>query len=317
MHKSTVETEKTIKNLTPLERHKLIIGNNLSEAISFDPFKLNIGLDLDELLNGLSEIGLEVDQEKFKQLASPFESAQGLSHYLVKSKLVNIPPYSHARDDLFLMLIDLWEFWIPERPSTEKLEDFIRLGYDFLENKKNYKCCIAWLALFPRVWDIIKKRNQKGTNDPFKAFEFTFFNWIQDLEMELWNLGLEEPFFHEQRIEIAEQYLQNCPDLDTHITENMRNALAETYFQVGKTDKANTLFENWLQDDPTWGWGWINWSDCYSSRRLYKSLDYAKAEEILKRGLIQKKVREKEIILERLSSIYKETGRADTKRISK
>lgn len=317
MDASDVKIEKIKNNLTPLEKHKLIIDNDSSKKMDLDFLVLNKEFDPKILSNWLKKMGLDLDQDKFRQLASPYESTQGLSHHLIDSKIIDINPYSHAAENLFLILTDLWEYWIPERPSMEKLEEYIWLGNEFLEKKENYKCCIAWLALFPRVWEIMNKRHQKKTKDPFEAFHVTFFNWIQELEMELWNLGLKYPFFHEQRIEIAEQYLQYCPDFDSHITESMRSALGETYFHIGKIDKANTLFEKWLQEDPTWGWGWINWSDCYSFGRSNPNLDFIKAEEILKKGLKQKKVRERKYILERLSSIYKETGRTNTKRISK
>jgi hypothetical protein len=308
MKEPFVDIEEMVKNLSSREVDQIVIGNDLSEALGFDASGGEP--DLSEMLELFCDMGLEIDQEKFRQLAAPFESAEGLSHYLTDSGILDIEPYSHMGDDLFFILTYLWELWIPERPSMEKLEDYIRLGYKFLEKGEKCKCCISWLAVFPRVWEIMAKRHQQGTGDPFEAFETTFSNWIQDLETELRNLGrFEHPYFHKQLIAVAEAYLQCCQDFDSDITESMQGALADTYFLLGETAKAGTLFENWLKEDPTWGWGWIYWSDCYSSGALYHPLDYAKAEAILKKGLAHKKVRDKKYMLDRLSNIYKETGR--------
>jgi hypothetical protein len=48
------------------------------------------------------------------------------------------------------------------------------------------------------------------------------------------------------------------------LTENRRRALAESYYELGETGKAESLYRDWLKLDPRWGWGWgwIGWSDC-------------------------------------------------------
>ena len=51
------------------------------------------------------------------------------------------------------------------------------------------------------------------------------------------------------------------------MTENRRRALAESYFELGETGKAEALYGDWLHADPRWGWGWIGWSDCYRFTR--------------------------------------------------
>src|SRR5260370_36424274 len=43
-------------------------------------------------------------------------------------------------------------------------------------------------------------------------------------------------------------------------------ALAESYFEMGETEKAEGLFRSWLAADPRWGVGWIGWAGCYRSR---------------------------------------------------
>ena len=66
--------------------------------------------------------------------------------------------------------------------------------------------------------------------------------------------------------------------------------------------------KEWLDKDPKWGWGWIDWSDYYLNGYFGKK-DYERAEEILKKALKIPGIRDKEIVLERLESIYSDTNR--------
>ena len=91
----------------------------------------------------------------------------------------------------------------------------------------------------------------------------SLFNWSEDLEDALWNAGREDPEFLRARIAVCEEALRRFPDEDELMVENRRRAMAESYFELGETDKAEALFEQWLAADPRWGWGWIGWADLH------------------------------------------------------
>ena len=94
------------------------------------------------------------------------------------------------------------------------------------------------------------------------------------------------------------------------MTENRRRALAESYYQVGETDKAEALYREWLKADPCWGWGWIGWSDCYRFTRT-ESRDLKRSEQLLREGLSVVKVRDRPDLAERLADLYEEQGRGE------
>ena len=71
------------------------------------------------------------------------------------------------------------------------------------------------------------------------------------------------------------------------------------------------MYQSWLDDDPAWGWGWIGWADCYTPYGPGKTQDYARAEEILRRGCAVPGVREAEHIAGRLADICGRTSRPD------
>jgi len=60
------------------------------------------------------------------------------------------------------------------------------------------------------------------------------------------------------------EWLRRFPGEYGLITGNFRRALADSYFETGHQQKADELYQSWLDDDPAWGWGWIGWADCYT-----------------------------------------------------
>ena len=59
------------------------------------------------------------------------------------------------------------------------------------------------------------------------------------------------------RIALCDEGLRRIPSDDALMIENRRRALAESHFEVGEAAKAEALYREWLDADPSWGWGWI------------------------------------------------------------
>jgi transposase len=138
----------------------------------------------------------------------------------------------------------------------------------------------------------------------------SLFNWIQDLESELWNAGLGDRQFLRARIAFCEEALKRFPTDDDLLIENRKRALAESYYELGETEKSELLYREWLQQDPQWGWGWIGWSDNY--RFTWTELrDWNRCEQLLREGLSIAEVRDRVDILERLAELYEEQGRSE------
>jgi hypothetical protein len=87
----------------------------------------------------------------------------------------------------------------------------------------------------------------KGGLQSIRAFDERFrgsqslFNWIQDLEDELWNAGLEDRQFLTARIAVCEEGLRRFPAEDDLMTENRRRALGEAYFELASISTRNNL----------------------------------------------------------------------------
>jgi len=126
------------------------------------------------------------------------------------------------------------------------------------------------------------------------------------MELELESASLNNQRF--LRARFCEEFVNRFPQEKGLLRENMRRAWAESCFKTGEKEKAEALFQQWLHEDPAWGWGWIAWSDCY--RHFGKGeQDLDKAEKILRDGLSVKGVRDKKEIQNRLAYLYAESGK--------
>jgi tetratricopeptide (TPR) repeat protein len=121
---------------------------------------------------------------------------------------------------------------------------------------------------------------------------------------------LEDRQFLIARIALCEEGLRRFRTDDDLMTENRRRALAESYYELGETDKAEALYRSWMHLDPRWGWGWIGWSDCYRFTRT-EGRDWSRCEQILWEGLAIAEVRDRADIADRLADACEEQGRGE------
>ncbi len=192
------------------------------------------------------------------------------------------------------------------------VEDRMQAGYAALEEGNCTKACRSWLEAWRAVLDIIehKAMDSLRTFDDYFSGTQCVFNWVQDLETELHNAGLDEPQFFRERIALCETMIGRFSDGYPPI-ENFKAALAESHFELGEREVGDRLFRRWLDERPQWGEGWIAWSDCYWTFARQSNKDAEKAEQILKEGLATPGIEDRRFMLERLAELYDETGRPE------
>jgi tetratricopeptide (TPR) repeat protein len=186
--------------------------------------------------------------------------------------------------------------------SFQSRNDKLKTGYQLELSGKSAEACKIWLTAWNDFLQILDASAMRSIDEFDRHFngDFLIFNWLQDLEMTLWNTGLKQQQFLTDRISVFEECLSRFSSKKGNFTdENWRRAIAESYFELGKTSKADELYRQWLSDDPEWGWGWIGWSDCYGFK--LKSTTLERAEQILKEGLAIGNVSGRLEILERLA----------------
>lgn len=266
----------------------------------------------EELLARLHSFGIEMDQSSLERLSNESLSAEEIAKPLLEQCTFETRRQELEGDWIWICLDALWQRWFPEKPSFEMLDDKMQAGYELMASREVAAACRIWLEAWNDVLHILDKAGVESIGEFDDRFRGTqsLFNWIQDLETELWNAGLEERQFLTARIAICEEGLRRFAPDDDLMTQNRRRALAESYYELGETGKADALYREWLNTDPQWGWGWIGWSDCYRFTRTELS-NLHKAEELLREGLSIARVRDFQDLAERLADLYQEQGRVD------
>src|SRR5215831_20329248 len=262
-----------------------------------------------ELLDKLASFGIELDRPSLERLCNQALSAEEIAQPLLDQRTFHGRHEQMESDWIWICLSALWQRWFPDKPSFEALDDKMQAGYELRESGA-VAVCRVWLETWSDVLRILDKAGMRSIEEFDERFEGSqsLFNWIQDLEDELWNAGLEDRQFLTARIAVCEEGLRRFPAEDDLMTENRRRAVGESYFELGETDKAEALYRDWLQADPRWGWGWIGWSDGYGFTRT-KLQDWERAEQILREGLAVEQVRDRLDMLDRLADVCEEQGR--------
>jgi tetratricopeptide (TPR) repeat protein len=192
----------------------------------------------------------------------------------------------------------------------KELNDKIEEGYGLIIDNNHPGGCDLWLE----VWDEIKTLFIMGVaTDVFdlgSKYDWTQSPviYIQDLEEELQNAGIADRIYYQKRITLCEELLQWCREDET-IAGNARIGIAESYFCLGDKAAAESLYAEWLRNDPEWGWGYIGWSDYYQFET--EDNQYEKAEDILLAGYSREGLRNKLEIVDRLVGLYENMDNAE------
>lgn len=207
-------------------------------------------------------------------------------------------------------MLALWQRWWPAKPCLETLDDKIQDGYATLAQDGG-AATDRWLDAWSDVLglcDAAGITTIAAFNERFPLTQ-SLYNWSQDLEMELGNAGGDEPAKLQARITVGEQVLRRFTDCDQLMIENWRRAIAEAWFRLGETSRADQMYRGWLDADPGSGFGWIGWASCYLPSGKNTPTNYQRAEDLLRQGYAIRGVRDRDAIADWLRLVCEETGR--------
>jgi len=264
-----------------------------------------------DLLAKLRSFGIELDRSSLQRLCDRALSAEEITKPLLDQRTFHGKREQMESDWIWISLAALWQRWFPNQPCFELLDDKMQAGYALLASEGATAACRIWLEAWRDVLGLFDKSGMQSIqefDDRFGGTE-SLFNWIQDLESELWNAGLDDRQFLTARVAMCEEALRRFGNDDELMIENRRRALAESYYELGETGKAEGLYRGWLNQDPRWGWGWIGWSDCYRFTRT-ELRDWGRCEQLLREGLAIDEIRDRSEIIDRLADVCEEQGRA-------
>ena len=195
------------------------------------------------------------------------------------------------------------------RDRYKRIDASIIEGLAHIEVGNALDGCKIWLE----AWEEIKALLTEGVaEDVFDLntkhrWKLPISNYVQFLEMELHNAGIDDAQYHQKRVSFCRELIQWCKD-DLTI-KNTRMGMTEAYFGMDDFASGDQIFIEWLRDDPDCGMGYAGWADCY--RMTNREGRHDRAEEILLDGYARSGLRDRHYVAEGLFNLYNETGNQD------
>ena len=262
-------------------------------------------LSTEELLAALVLFDVNISAEQFARDARRHDSAESLNKEWEKTCPIR---WTDTLDDDFVWMATfvLWKRLVPDHIAFEQISEEMQDGYELLEAGKTGAACDKWW----QVWQWVREKVTPERNT-LESFDNAFlgtqsvFNWCQDFERELSNVGVDDRAYYRRLIRYAEEFLATFTDVDWLMHGNFLRAEADAYWELGEIKTAEQKFAALIAQNPDWAWGYVGWSDHYWLHRD-EPKDYAKAEALLEQALARPRLEDRNDVVERLRDLRKE-----------
>lgn len=257
----------------------------------------------------LVSFGVNHTRERLVTLASGRNSAWTISKDWLEDESVKCS--GKEEDFLGLAACELWRRLVPDRPSTEMLDDWMQEGYDLVEQGRTPDACNTWWkvwsALLPRFTP--KMRTMRIVEDAFSGYQ-SVFNWSQDFEMHLGNAARQDLHFAAMGRKYCTEWMAQFPDEGDGMQVSFRRALAAFLFRLGDTAEMSAVLHRLPEQWPQNVWSYIALADAYShffAGEYDLPFDVGKAIGFLEQGLAASGLTayDREVIKERLAELRK------------
>ncbi len=243
------------------------------------------------ILDRLRAIGVELDEGRFRELASEHWSSIALAD---EALLAQVPDVEIDDEDfVWMAAYVLWDRLLPGWPSVEQLDDAMQEGYGLLGRGDLAGAVARW----GDAWALVKVLVEPSITHVREAdgalpvrITQSLFNWCQDYRIELHNAALEDASRLGALARFSGEFVARFPDTDREILLDMRASEATALANLGDMGRSEALFKALVEDYPGNPWPLIQWGDSYwmSSHpggRTPSPGDCARAEELYRRAL--------------------------------
>lgn len=174
--------------------------------------------------------------------------------------------------------------FLPELPENDETAD---------------KALVAWNLL----WKLMERENNFSEQLGSSVLDWQIGNWANDTTDLLHNARR-----YKDLIVVNEQILKI--QWSSHLFhENAKREIADAYADMGEIEKAYKLYEEYLNSDPSWGWGWIGYYRLFKDQ---KDLHYVNIMKDLYCSIKSgKKYRDMEDLYRELSEEFDELGESE------
>jgi tetratricopeptide (TPR) repeat protein len=184
-------------------------------------------------------------------------------------------------------------------------------GYDRSEAGDEAGACRLWLAAWPSFLQALDEGGIRGIDDFDEQVSGYGYvqEWTGDLANEIFDAAQQDRQSLEAGLRFTTEFLRRFEPDAKYLIEDVRRAHGLLHASAGRLDEADALYRRWLAEDPRWGWGWINWSACYTYGAPAGLADDDRAIEILQQGAVVPGLRDARDVLEELADHLSFAGR--------
>lgn len=273
--------------------------NNPSNAINNEQTLDH--LKTSELIHVLKEYGIPFHKKKFSEEVKACYSAEELVEHWVHQHGLRLVGEKLAT--IHEATVVLWKrLGGKQYMSGEEMAELYEQGANMSEQNDFIGASDLWLS----IWNALKSRHDQRYKDLSLLEEtyapfFFVSNFVQDLENELHNAGMQERKYFYKRIKYCQEFCDRFSEEDELIVHNMRRAIADSYSFLGEYDSAEAEYEKIALDFPDNHWSYIGWGDMYY---LHKKENVKRAKQLYEKALsIAKDESERLDVLDRLNGM--------------
>lgn len=248
----------------------------------------------------IEEFGVPFERKTFREAIKQFYAAEEMVEHWLQQYPVRLYEYTVA-----FLVNAVYVLWLRIGPKKYLPGEAMALMYEQGANLTEQGEFVKAMDLWLQVWDAIKLR-QDGSKTLLMladAYAQYFFvqEFVQDLELELQNAGLENPAYFRKRIHFCREFCELFPEADRELIINMRRAIADSYHYLGEAEKAETCYAQLVADFPQYYGSYLAWGDYYY---LLRKDNFARAKEVYaKASEVAQDDAAREIVAERLNGM--------------
>jgi len=240
----------------------------------------------EQLIAHFAKLGVDASRERYLRDAEHESSAWAIGEQWRASIEHTLSPY--WQDFVTLGACELWNRYLPERPSVERLDEWMEDGYERLWGGDCVGACDRWLEVWAHLRPRLRPemRTVEATASVFTAGE-PVYNWIQDLVLELTNAAQDDPRYAEHGRQLCHAVLAQFPDEGGLFRINFRADLGEFLYLLGEDEAGEQMLRELIRDYPESAAGYARLAEVlgYGPTRARGSLDVSRAIELLEAAL--------------------------------
>ncbi len=138
-----------------------------------------------------------------------------------------------------------------EAERIEKEFDTVDMDANCNSREFGRRFATAWNHL----WSVMEREKNFSDNLGSNILDWQIGNWAGDGSMYLHNAAM-----YEELILLNEQIQKIKWSRNAKLFyENAKRDIADAYADMGNLEKCYQIYEEYLEKDPLWGWGWIGY----------------------------------------------------------